>query len=103
MAAAYEVSPKVQDATKIYKPENLLKTEPSTEALSERCQNKPFCECKRVMAEYEDLFNPDLNSQLLTNKKMDMMIKKYQDTRAFGTNCSGLDEQSELCCTCERF
>ena len=103
MASAEEAIPKGQEATKTYKPENLLKTENSIETCSKRSENKALCECKRVMVDYEDLFDPDINSQLPTNEKMDEMISQYQHVRANCSQCSARDEKAELSCTCEHF
>ena len=75
----------------------------NAESESEGECDPEVCDCNRVITEYEDLFDPDLNPELPTNEKMDEMFLKYQKARDLCSQCPSFDEENEEGCSCERF
>jgi len=101
--AAKDEHPKCKVGPLLFKPEDWHVPENMLDSNSESKLKVLNCECKQVINEFEHLFDPDKNCQVPTNDKMDEMIRKYQEARAKCTECSGLDEQREQSCTCDRF
>ena len=71
----------------------------NAESESEGEADPEVCDCKRVIKDYEDLFDPDLNPELPTNEKMDEMFLKYQQARDLCTKCPVFDEENEEACS----
>ncbi len=80
--AAEEEVPKCKEVSLLFKPEEWHVPENILDSNSEPESKDEICECKRVIKYFEELFGPDLNSQLPKNEKMDEMISKYKLARA---------------------
>jgi len=100
---AKEELPKCKEVSLLFKPEEWHVPENFFHSKSESQSKDQICECKRVIKNFEELFDPDLNSQLPTNDKMDEMICQYKHAREHCTLCSTLDAPNRQSCTCERF
>ena len=101
--AAKDEHPKCQKGQLLFKPEEWHVPENMLDSNSESEVKDLNCECKRIIQYFEELFDPDFNSKLPTNEKMDEIIGQYKHARVNCPQCSALDDQHAPTCSCEGY
>ena len=89
--AAKDELPKPKDGPLLFKPEEWHVSENFFHSKSESESKDQICECKQVLKNFEELFDPSLKTQLPSNDKMDETICQYKQVREHCTLCSALD------------